>query len=283
MSLSPLHYEDAVKAALTEDLGHNGDITSHSTLSADCHASATMNARVDGVLAGLDIAALAFKTVDPELTLTAHAKDGDVLSPGDPILTIEGAARAILTAERVALNYLSHLSGIASATAEMVRECAGTHAQIADTRKTTPNMRSLEKYAVRMGGGVNHRLRLDDAILIKDNHIAAAGGIDAVLNATKAAAGHMVKIEIEVDNLEQLQDVLNNGKADIVMVDNFSLEDTKIAVGMVDGCMTVEYSGTVTTDKVADIAQTGVDIISSGWITHSAPTLDIGLDMNLNA
>jgi nicotinate-nucleotide pyrophosphorylase (carboxylating) len=282
MSLSPLHYQDAVRAALTEDLGHHGDITSLTTLPADYFASASMNTRAHGVLAGLEIAICAFTLIDPDLKFKTHAKDGDLLKPGDPILTIEGRARSIFTGERVALNYLSHLSGIASATAGMVHECAGTHTKIADTRKTTPNMRSLEKYAVRMGGGSNHRFGLDDAVLIKDNHIAAAGSIDAVLNAAKDSIGHMVKIEIEVDTLGQLQEVLDNGKADIVMIDNFDLKDTKAAVDLVNETMTVEYSGTVTADKVAAIAATGVDIISSGWITHSAPALDIGLDVNLN-
>lgn len=279
--LSPLIYQESVKLALLEDLGRNGDITSNVTLSRDCMAKATMNARSHGVLAGIDVAIHAFHVIDPELVIKPSLTDGDVLSPNSVIFTIEGRARSILSAERVALNYLSRLCGIASATAQMVELCKNTKAKIADTRKTTPNMRALEKYAVNMGGGVNHRFSLDHAVLIKDNHIAVSGSIDNALNAAKTNSGHMIKIEIEVDTLDQLQEVLQNQNADIVMLDNFGLEEAQTAVGMVDGKMIVEYSGTVTLDNVAAIAKTGVNIISSGWITHSAPILDIGLDINM--
>jgi len=270
-----------IEAALREDFGRGGDITSLSTIPENKTAKAVMRARQDGVVCGIDLAARVFALVDPALTLKAKAQDGDAVSSRQDLLVIEGPARSILGAERVALNFISHLSGIASATAELVKHCEGTKAQIADTRKTTPNLRALEKYAVRMGGGMNHRLGLDDAVLIKDNHIAVAGSIAAALDGAQDYAGHMVKIEIEVDTLSQLQEVLDHGGADIVMLDNFSLDDMKQAVDMAENSLLIEASGNITLDTVRSVAETGVNIISSGWITHSAPILDIGLDIDV--
>lgn len=273
--------EPLIDSALAEDFGHHGDITSNSTIPASTTTNAVMRARQNGIVSGICVASFVFQRVDPRLRITESAKDGDKVSIGDTLISIEGSAHSILMAERVALNLISHLSGIASATADMVAACAGTKAQIADTRKTTPGLRALEKYAVRCGGGMNHRFGLDDAILIKDNHIAVAGGISQALDAAQNYAGHMVKIEIEVDTLEQLQDVINHGGADIVMLDNFSLENTVEAVNLIDKKMKIEFSGTVTLDRISAIAATGIDIISSGWLTHSAPALDIGLDIEL--
>lgn len=271
-----------IERALAEDFGSQGDVTSDATIPKDKQARAVMRARTNGVVSGIDVARRVFESVDPSLIVHAKALDGDKVSKGNNLLAIEGSARSILMAERVALNLISHMSGIASATADMVASCAGTNAQIADTRKTTPSLRVLEKYAVRCGGGVNHRFGLDDAVLIKDNHIAVAGGVEQALNSAKQYAGHMIKIEIEVDTMAQLDEVLVHGGADIVMLDNFSLEDAERAVTLVDGRMVVEFSGTVTLDRIPGIAKTGVDIISSGWLTHSAPALDIGLDIDIS-
>ncbi len=270
-----------IDSALQEDFGHHGDITSLATIPVDRQAVAIMRTRKAGRIAGLEVAAQVFRSVDPVLSLKIVAEDGVDAAAGDILLEVSGSARSILMAERVALNLISHLSGIASATADMVTACARTGASIADTRKTTPNLRILEKYAVRMGGGINHRFGLDDAILIKDNHIAVAGSVEAALDSAKNHAGHMVKIEIEVDTMVQLEKVIAHGGADIVMLDNFSLEGAQRAVEMVDKRMVVEFSGTVTLDRISDIAKTGVDIISSGWLTHSSPTLDIGLDIDI--
>lgn len=270
--------EPLVANALREDFGRAGDITTDAIISPTKKLTAKLNARQAGTLAGMDMARLAFELVDPKLKITQHKKDGTRLKKGDVALTITGAARSILMAERVALNFACHLSGIASATADFTAQTKGTRAHIVCTRKTTPGLRSIEKHAVRLGGGKNHRYGLDDAILIKDNHIAAVGSISKALDKAVSFAGHMTKILIEVDTLKQLDEVISHGGADNVMLDNMSLDQMRDAVARINGAMKVEASGNVTQERVSDIAQTGVDYISSGWITNSAPNLDLGLD-----
>lgn len=279
MSVFALKHTETIRSALVEDLGHGHDITSQATIPADQQMKAVVRAREHGVLAGIECAEIAFHLIDDGLNLTRHAKDSDTITPKQDILTIEGNARSILTAERVALNFTSHLSGIASETARYVDAVQETNASIVDTRKTLPNLRALQKYAVRMGGGKNHRFGLDDAILIKDNHIASAGGVKAVLDACQRA-GHMVKVEIEVDTLEQLEEVLHHGGADIVLLDNMSPETLKKAVEMVDGKLITEASGSVNIDTVRSIAKSGVDLISIGALTHSVKVFDFGLDID---
>ena len=277
--LSPLEIESAVTHALAEDLGRAGDITSISTIPDDLHGRAGLVAREAGVMSGLPIVAAAFRRLSPEIEIAPHARDGAPVQRGAELMTISGNARAILGAERVALNFLGHLSGIATATAAFVARVSHTRARIICTRKTTPGLRALEKYAVRCGGGYNHRFGLDDAILIKDNHIAVAGGIEAVLRRAKKAAGHLVKIEIEVDSLDQLKQVLDVGLADVVLIDNFDLDSMRKAVVMAAGRVVVEASGGITLASVAAIAETGVDYLSSGALTHSVQNLDVGLDI----
>ncbi len=275
---SPL-IEDIVRMALKEDLGHGIDVTSQSVVPASAQGRAVFRAREEGVLAGLILALSSFSHIDPDFQFEIYAQDGDVLEAGADIAVVEGPAAALLTAERTALNFMIHMSGIATLTRRYVLAVQGTNAKITDTRKTLAGLRAVQKYAVRAGSGYNHRFGLDDSILIKDNHIALAGGIDAVLNQAKANVGHTVKIEIEVDTLEQLSQVLDNGKADIVMLDNFALNDLEEAVKRINGQMVTEASGGVNLLSVADIAKTGVDYISVGALTHSAPALDIGLDI----
>ena len=277
--ISPLQIEDAVTRALAEDLGRAGDVTSVATVPEAARARATVVARKAGVIAGLPLVDLAFRKLDGAARIEASARDGDSAAAGAVLMTVEGSARAVLAAERTALNFLGRLSGVATATEAFVRRIAHTKARMTCTRKTTPGLRALEKYAVRCGGGFNHRFGLDDAILIKDNHIAVAGGIAAVLARARAVAGHLVKIEIEVDTLEQLQDVLAAGGADVVLLDNMAPETLRRAVAMLDGRLVTEASGGVTLDSVAAIAESGVDYISTGWITHSAPSLDVALDI----
>ncbi len=279
MHLSPILIEDAVKAALKEDLGHGFDVTSNVLIPAGARARAVIRSREEGVLAGLIVALSAFSLTDIDFDMTVHAEDGMKLEAGQIIAEIEGPARSLLMAERVALNYLGHMSGIASLTARFVEEIQDTGAEICDTRKTLPGLRLFQKYAVYVGGGCNHRFGLDDAILIKDNHIAVAGGINEALDQAYMLAGHTRKIEIEVDTPAQLDEVLENGKADIVMLDNFSIEDLNKAVKICKGRITTEASGGVNLERVRKIAQSGVDYISSGSLTHSAPNLDIGLDV----
>src|SRR5499427_10006597 len=279
--LSPLEIEAAVTRALEEDLGRAGDITSIATIPENLDGRAEVVAREAGVTAGLPLVAAAFRRLAPEISIAPHARDGAPVQRGANLMTISGNARAILGAERVALNFLGHLSGIATATAAFVARIAHTRARIICTRKTTPGLRALEKYAVRCGGGYNHRFGLDDAILIKDNHVAVAGGIRPVLERAKAAAGHLVKIEIEVDSLAQLQEVLEVGLADAVLLDNMDVATMRKAVEMVDGKFPLEASGGITLDTIAEIAKTGVDYASSGWITHSAPHLDVALDIEM--
>jgi nicotinate-nucleotide pyrophosphorylase (carboxylating) len=279
--LSPLAIEAAVLRALEEDLGRAGDITSIATVPEDTKGRAVVAARRPGVSAGLPLVAAAFLKLSDELEIVPHARDGAAIAAGTKLMTISGNARAILGAERTALNYLGHLSGIATATAEFARRIAHTKARVVCTRKTTPGLRALEKYAVRCGGGANHRFGLDDAILIKDNHIAVAGGIKAVLTGAKRIAGHLVKIEIEVDSLDQLKEVLDVGLADVVLIDNFDLASMRDAVALVAGRLVVEASGGITLDTAAAIAETGVDYLSSGALTHSVQNLDVGLDIEM--
>ncbi len=279
MSIFSLVHTDAVKAALKEDLGHGRDITSEFLLDDGTNVTCVMNAREDGILAGIELAEIAYNLVsDNTLKLTRHKNDGDALKADDKILTITGEAKLILSAERIGLNYVSHLSAIATKTAEYVKAVEGTNAAIVCTRKTLPGLRTLQKHAVRMGGGKNHRFGLDDAILIKDNHIAAAGGITPVLDRAKDA-GHMVKIEIEVDTLDQLDEVIAHGGADIVLLDNMPPTDLKEAVKRIQGKMISEASGGVNMDTVRGIAESGVDLISIGALTHTVKVLDIGLDI----
>lgn len=277
-TLPDLLVKKLVEDALAEDLGRLGDITSQAVIPADATATVVMRAREDGVVAGLEFARQAFLALDPAPEVTLLAKDGDRISQNSELMRVTGNARAILSAERVALNFAGRLSGIATKTAAFVAAAGAHKARICSTRKTTPGLRMAEKYAVRMGGGMNHRLGLDDAILIKDNHIAVAGGIRPALDAARGAAGHMVKIEIEVDTLAQLEEVLANGGADIVMLDNMPPDMLKTAVNMVGGRMLTEASGGVTLETVGAIAASGVDLISVGGLTHSARCLDIGLD-----
>ena len=281
MSLTPLPdilVEPVVRAALLEDLGRAGDVTAAACLPAGEQITATFAARVEGRLAGLDCARLAIAAMDPMARFETNRGDGDDIAVGEVIARVSGDARAILSSERVALNLLSRLCGVATLTRAYVRTVEGTKARIVCTRKTTPGLRALEKYAVRCGGAVNHRFGLDDAILIKDNHIAACGGVARALERARAAAGHLMKIEIEVDRLDQLEEALPF-RPDVIMLDNFALADMRDAVARVAGAVVLEASGGVNLTTVRAIAETGVDAISVGALTHSAPILDIGLDI----
>ncbi|WP_095080352.1 carboxylating nicotinate-nucleotide diphosphorylase [Mesorhizobium sophorae] len=280
MNLSPLPaimLEPLVRAALLEDLGRAGDVTTDAIVPKDLWATTVLSARQAGTVAGLDLAMLAFRLIDQNVEMTVHQADGSKVSPGETIASVSGPARAILTAERTALNFLCHLSGIATATASVVAAVRGHGAKIVCTRKTTPGLRAVEKYAVRAGGGSNHRFGLDDAILIKDNHIAMAGGIRTALQRARSSAGHLVKIEVEVDTLAQLEEVLALAP-DAVLLDNMSVDELRQAVAMVAGRATTEASGRITAAIAPAVAATGIDLISIGWLTHSAPILDIGLD-----
>lgn len=280
MKLSPLPMvmlEPLVRAALLEDLGRAGDVTTDAVVPKQHHARTVLAARQSGVVAGLDLAMLAFRLIDPHVEISVERADGSNVTRGEVIASVVGPARAILTAERTALNFLCHLSGIATATASIVAAVRGHGAKIVCTRKTTPGLRALEKYAVRAGGGSNHRFGLDDAVLIKDNHIAIAGGIRPALERARSGAGHLVKIEVEVDTLAQLEEVLGFAP-DAVLLDNMSLDHLRRAVAIVGGRAITEASGRITSDTVRAIAATGVDLISIGRLTHSAPILDIGLD-----
>lgn len=277
--ISALILEDIVRAALKEDLGHGHDITTECVVPLDKDARAVLNARKSGRLAGVIAGLAAFTLTDPDCEIEVLKVDGEDVAAGEDIAIITGSARAILTAERTALNFIQHLSGIATLTKSYVDAIEDTGAKIADSRKTVPGMRALAKQAVRLGGGMNHRFGLDDAVLIKDNHIALAGGIYPALQMARENAGHMVKIEIEVDTLDQLDEVLQHGGADIIMLDNFTTGDIAKAVKTINGRAIIEASGGVTLDTVKAIAETGVHIISVGAITHSAPALDIGLDI----
>jgi len=279
--LSPLAVDAAVTRALDEDLGRAGDVTSIATIPEDAEARALVVARAGGVIAGLPLLAATFQKLAPEIEMSARVRDGAIVAPKTTLMRLSGSARALLAGERTALNLLGHLSGVASATHEFVRRAAGTNLRICCTRKTTPGLRALQKYAVRCGGGFNHRFGLDDAMLIKDNHIAVAGGIRAVLERARNAAGHLVKIEIEVDTLDQLAEVLATGLADAVLLDNMDPATLARAVAMADGRLPLEASGGITLDTIAAVAASGVDYASSGWITHSAPNLDVALDIEM--
>ncbi|MER8402583.1 carboxylating nicotinate-nucleotide diphosphorylase [Mesorhizobium sp. M1348] len=274
--------EPIVRSALLEDLGKAGDLTSDAIVPFDCRAIFAFRARQSGVLAGLDLVAYAFMLVDPSIDIKFGRLDGSRVAAGETIATVSGPARGMLAAERTALNFLCHLSGIATATAEIVEAVRGQKARIVCTRKTTPGLRALEKYAVRAGGGANHRFGLDDAVLIKDNHIAIAGDIRTAIERARAAVGHMVKVEVEVDTLDQLEIALAAG-VDAVLLDNMSVKQLTQAVAMVDGRATTEASGRITPATAPAIAATGVDLISVGWLTHSAPILDIGMDVPIDA
>ncbi len=276
--LPDLILEPLVRAALMEDLGTYGDITTRTVIPAGTRYSARLNAREPGVVSGLQIAALAFRLVDPALKITAHKADGDTIAPGDILMEITGDAASILSGERVALNFAGRMSGIATLTAAFVAETRGTDTRVTCTRKTTPGLRIVEKQAVLHGGGFNHRFSLSDAILIKDNHIAAAGGIRPVLQSVKAQASHMIRCEIEVDRLDQLSEVLDEGGADVVLLDNMDTQTLVKAVEMTAGRVVLEASGNMKLGRIAEVAATGVDYISSGALTHSAQVLDLGLD-----
>jgi nicotinate-nucleotide pyrophosphorylase (carboxylating) len=270
--------EPIVRAALAEDLGRAGDITTDAVVPADARIDAVIAARRPGVLAGLDAALMAFELLDPSLELQRLVADGARIERGQAVARISGPARPVLTAERTALNLLCRTCGVASATRQLADAIEGHKAKIVCTRKTTPGLRILEKEAVRLGGGANHRFGLDDAILIKDNHVAMAGGVIPALKRAKAAAGHLVKIQIEVDTLAQLEEVLTEG-SDAVLLDNMDPPTLRRAVDMVAGRAIIEASGGVTRETAPAIAAAGVDLISSGGITHSAPALDLGLDV----
>lgn len=279
--LPALMVEAQVRAALEEDLGRAGDITTQATIGPDKRAACLANAREEGVISGVELARTAFRLVDPTIEFEALVSDGDRVSPGTAIAKISGPARSILSAERVALNYLMHMSGIATHTARFADLISDTAAKVTCTRKTLPGLRAIGKYAVRCGGGSSHRYGLDDAILIKDNHIAVCGGIAEALASARAFAGHLVKIEIEVDTLEQFAEVLEAGAADVVLLDNMGPELLAQAVKMNEGRVVLEASGNVDLNTIHAIAETGVDFISTSKITMAAPTLDIGLDIEI--
>jgi len=275
--LPDLLIDPVVRAALAEDLGRAGDITAMACIPVEAHLDAVFAVRGRGVTAGLACVRLAILAMDPEAQFETLVEDGSLLAPGTHLAKVRAKARALLSAERTALNLLGRLSGVATLTRAYVDAVDGTGARIVDTRKTTPGLRHLEKYAVRCGGGVNHRFGLDDAILIKDNHVAACGGVSQALTRARAFAGHLIKIEVEVDSLDQLKEALPH-RPDVIMLDNFSLDDLRRAVEIVGDTITLEASGGVNLSTVRAIAETGVQVISVGALTHSAPVLDIGLD-----
>jgi nicotinate-nucleotide pyrophosphorylase (carboxylating) len=280
MTVSPLPtllIEPLVRNALLEDLGRAGDITTDAIVPADLTARLVLNARQTGVVAGLDCAIQAFRLIDPRIEIKVLRPDGSALRPGDIIAEVSGPARGLLTAERVALNFLGHLSGIASATAAITTAIRPHKARVTCTRKTMPGLRALQKYAVRLGGGANHRFGLDDAVLIKDNHIAVAGGIRPAVERARASVGHLVKIELEVDSLDQLDAALTL-PVDAVLLDNMGADLLREAVRRVDGRLITEASGRINAETAPAMAATGVDLLSIGWLTHSATVLDIGLD-----
>lgn len=292
--LSPIMVEDLVRMALSEDLGRAGDITTYATIGPEMTAKAAMNSREHGVIAGLPLAVAAFHTIDPGVKVELLVEEGARVVPGQALARISGPARSVLSAERVALNFLMHLCGVASYTARFADEIADTHARVTCTRKTLPGLRAVEKYAVRLGGGSNHRYGLDDAILIKDNHIAVAGGVGKAIEAARAYAGHLVKVEVEVDSLDQMREALS-ARPDVILLDNMGPETLREAVEInrsfhqlseadyagARGRVVLEASGNVRLDTVRGIAETGVDYISTSKITMAAPTLDIGLDIEI--
>lgn len=278
-ALHPLLVEPVLRRAFEEDLGRAGDLTTDAIVPDGLVAEGRIVARVAGTVAGLDVAAQAFRLYDAEVTLAPLVDDGATVAAGTVLAQLSGPARSLLTAERTALNLLGRLSGIATATRGMVDVVAGTGARIVCTRKTTPGLRALEKYAVRMGGGSNHRFGLDDAVLIKDNHVAIAGAVAEAVERVAGRVGHLVKVEVEVDSLEQLDVVLGLTRVDAVLLDNFTPVDLRAAVERVAARLVTEASGGINPETVRAVAETGVDLISVGWLTHSAPNLDVGLDL----
>lgn len=276
-ALPRLVIEPLVRAALLEDLGRAGDLTTDAILPADARSSVAVVSREPGVIAGLDCARLAWELLDPAVTVEVLVPDGSRVEPGTVVATVAGPARALLTGERVALNFLGHLSGVATGTATIADAIAHTRARVCDTRKTIPGLRALQKYAVSAGGGTNHRFGLDDAVLIKDNHIAIAGGITQAVTRARRHLGHLVKLEVEVDSLGQLAELLEVG-ADAVLLDNMAPPVLAEAVDLVGGRMITEASGRITPQTAVAVAEAGVDLISVGWLTHSARVLDLGLD-----
>jgi nicotinate-nucleotide pyrophosphorylase (carboxylating) len=276
-SLPAIIVEPSVRAALLEDLGRAGDLTTGAVVPEHTRTDTALAARQAGVVAGLDYASAAFRLIDPAIEVVVERADGSRVAPGDLIAVIRGPARGILTAERTALNFLCHLSGVASATRGIVDAIVGSKARVVCTRKTLPGLRAAQKYAVRVGGGCNHRFGLDDAVLIKDNHIAIAGGVRAAVARARAGVGHLVKIELEVDTLEQLQEGMALG-VDAVLLDNMGPAMLHQAVEIVGGRAITEASGRIRPDTAPAIAASGVDLLSVGWLTHSATVLDIGLD-----
>ena len=270
--------QDLIRTAFWEDLGRAGDLTTDAIVPDDANARARFAAREDGVIAGLNLAVRCLLFLDPGLELRLAVADGDLVAAGTQLATVEGQARAILTGERTALNFLGHLSGIATATRRIVDAISHTNTRVVDTRKTTPGLRVLEKYAVRAGGGSNHRFGLDDAVLIKDNHLALVGGVVTAVERAREQNGHLVKIELEVDDLEQLDEALHLG-VDVILLDNMSPSQLREAVRRTAGQAILEASGGITIESAPAIAETGVDLISVGWLTQSAPALDVGLDL----
>lgn len=275
--MNSLYYEEIVKQALREDLGFQ-DLTTEAIISESHRSTAEITAKEEGILAGLDVAKQAFTLLDDKVSFQAKANDGDHVCPGQVVAVIEGRTRALLGGERVALNLLQRLSGIATGTHKAVECIKGYPCHLIDTRKTTPGLRGLEKYAVRMGGGYNHRFGLFDAILIKDNHIAAAGGITQAVNLVRVKVGHMVKVEVETETLAQVEEALQT-PVDIIMLDNMSPEKMKEAVRLINKKVLVEASGGITLDSLVKVAETGVDLISLGWLTHSIKALDLSLNI----
>ncbi|HEU4321283.1 MAG TPA: carboxylating nicotinate-nucleotide diphosphorylase [Acidimicrobiia bacterium] len=275
--MEPSDYLVVIDQALAEDLGDRGDITSNSVISADSRSTGRIVARAPGIVAGVQVAGAVFERVDPTLSYRPARSDGDPVDYGDAIATVDGPSRSILTAERTALNLLGRMSGVATATARLAEEVAGTGSRITDTRKTMPGLRMLDKHAVAAGGGVNHRFGLYDQVMIKDNHIVAAGSLEDAVAAARVAVGADVKITVEVENLSQLSVALSTS-ADRVLLDNMDLGELRAAVEMVGGSVETEASGGVKLETVRAIAETGVDFISVGWITHSPPQLDVALD-----
>jgi len=277
-SLPPLLFEDVVRRALAEDLGRAGDITTNATVPADRSGEAAIVARAPGCVAGLEVALSVFRVLDPGATAEVLRPDGSSVDAAEVLARVRAEARALLTGERTALNFLGHLSGIASATRDVVSRLDGLPTRVACTRKTTPGLRALEKYAVLVGGGESHRYGLDDAVLIKDNHVAVAGGITPAVERARGSVSHMVKIELEVDTLAQLDEALELG-VDVILLDNMDLETLREAVRRARGRALTEASGGIRPDDVRAVAETGVDLISLGWLTHSAPSLDVALDI----
>lgn len=276
--MEPWLYQPVLRLALNEDLGTAGDLTSEAVVPDHVRGKGLVIARESGTIAGLVMGCDAFLLLDPTTTIEILVSEGTAVEAGAVLATVSGRLRALLGAERVCLNLLGHLSGIATATRALVQAVAGTNARVACTRKTTPGLRALEKYAVRMGGGINHRFGLDDAILVKDNHLVVAGGVKEAVARVRARVGHLVKVEVEVDNLDQLEEAIEAG-VDAVLLDNMDLAELRRAVALVGGRVITEASGGIRPETIAEVAATGVSVISVGWLTHSAPSLDVAFDL----